>query len=49
MIKHHKENLPDRAAMLAMRALLAVQPKLKFGPETRPEFDSLMWSLLTSI
>jgi acetyl esterase/lipase len=28
--------------MLAMRALLAVQPKLQFGPEARPDFDSLM-------
>jgi epsilon-lactone hydrolase len=42
MTIHHKEHLLDRAAMLAMRAVLAVQPELKFGPEARPDFDSLM-------
>jgi monoterpene epsilon-lactone hydrolase len=42
MTTHHKEHLLDRAAMLAMRAVLAVQPKLQFGPEARPDFDSLM-------
>jgi acetyl esterase/lipase len=42
MTTHHEEHLLDRAAMLAMRALLAVQPKLQFGPEARPDFDSLM-------
>ena len=42
MTTHHKEHLLDRAAMLALRALLAVQPKLQFGPEARPDFDSLM-------
>ena len=41
MTTHHEEHLLDRAAMLAMRALLAVQPKLQFGPEARPDFDSL--------
>jgi monoterpene epsilon-lactone hydrolase len=43
MTKHHEVHLlEDRAAMLAVRALLAVQPKLEFGPEARPDFDSLM-------
>jgi acetyl esterase/lipase len=42
MTTHHEEHLLDRAAMLAMRALLAVQPKLQFGPEARPDFDNLM-------
>jgi epsilon-lactone hydrolase len=42
MTTHHEVHLLDRAAMLAVRALLAVQPKLEFGPETRPDFDSLM-------
>jgi monoterpene epsilon-lactone hydrolase len=39
---YHKEHLLDRAAMLAMRAILAVQPKLEFGPEARPGFDELI-------
>ena len=39
---YHKEHLLDRAAMVLMRTLLAVQPKLQFGPEARPEFDDLM-------
>jgi acetyl esterase/lipase len=42
MTTYHEEHLLDRAAMLAVRALLAVQPKLEFGPEARPDFDSLM-------
>ena len=42
MTTHHEEHLIDRAVMLAMRALLAVQPKLQFGPEARLDFDSLM-------
>jgi monoterpene epsilon-lactone hydrolase len=42
MTTHHEEHLLDRAAMLAMRALLAVQPKLQFGPKARPDFDTLM-------
>jgi acetyl esterase/lipase len=42
MTTHHEEHLLDRAAMLAMRALLAVQPKLQFKPEARPDFDRLM-------
>jgi monoterpene epsilon-lactone hydrolase len=42
MTKHHQEHLLDRAAMLAMRALLAVQPQLEFEPEARPDVDSLM-------
>jgi hypothetical protein len=39
---YHKEHLLDRATTLAMRALLAVQPKTKFEPASRPDFDSLM-------
>lgn len=39
---YHKEYLLDRAAMLAMRAMVAVQPALEFGPEGRPGFDALM-------
>ena len=42
MTTYHKEHLLDRATMLAMRTLLAVQPKLEFGPEARPAFDELM-------
>ena len=42
MTTHHEEHLLDRAAMLAMRAQLAVQAKLQFGPEACPDFDSLM-------
>jgi hypothetical protein len=38
MTTYHNENLLDHAAMLAMRAVLAVQPKLEFGPEARPDF-----------
>jgi len=39
---HHKEHLLDRAAMLAMRTLLSVQPKLQFGAAARSDFDALM-------
>jgi monoterpene epsilon-lactone hydrolase len=39
---YHKEYAPDREAMLAMRAELAMQPKLACGPEARPGFDELM-------
>jgi len=42
MTTYHNESLLDRAVMLAIRALLTVQPKLQFGPEARPDFDSLM-------
>jgi monoterpene epsilon-lactone hydrolase len=42
MKTYHKEHLLDRAAMLAMRTLLALQPKVQFGPEARPEFDNLI-------
>jgi epsilon-lactone hydrolase len=42
MTTHHKQHLLDRAAMLAMRAFLALQPKVLFGPEARPEFDRLL-------
>jgi epsilon-lactone hydrolase len=39
---YHKEHLLDRAVMLALRAVLSVQPTLEFGPEARPGFDELM-------
>jgi monoterpene epsilon-lactone hydrolase len=39
---YHKEYQPDAAAMLALRAELAGQPALAFGPEARPGFDELM-------
>lgn len=39
---YHDEFLRDRAAMLALRGLLALQPSLVFGPEARPGFDELM-------
>lgn len=38
----HNEHLLDRAAMLAMRGILALQPEAKFGPDARPAFDTLM-------
>jgi monoterpene epsilon-lactone hydrolase len=39
---YHKEHLLDRAAMLAMRGMIALQPKSEFGPDARPGFDALM-------
>ena len=39
---YHDEHLLDRAAMLAMRGMIALQPNLEFGPEARPGFDTLM-------
>jgi len=39
---YHKEHLLDRAAMLAMRGMIALQPKSEFGPDARPRFDALM-------
>ncbi len=39
---YHKENLLDRAAMLAMRGLIALQPPADLGPSGRPAFDDLM-------
>lgn len=41
-ITHHDEPLIDRAAMLAMRAMIASQPAADLGPEGRPAFDNLM-------
>jgi len=38
----HSEHLLDRAAMLAMRAMLAIQPAADLGPKGRPAFDALM-------
>jgi hypothetical protein len=42
MTTYHKEYLLDRAAMVLMRTMLAVQPKLRFVREARPDFDGLM-------
>ncbi len=39
---HHEEHLVDRAAMLAMRAMIASQPDADLGPDGRPAFDELM-------
>jgi monoterpene epsilon-lactone hydrolase len=39
---HHPEHLADRAAMLAMRAMIALQPPADFGPAGRSAFDDLM-------
>jgi monoterpene epsilon-lactone hydrolase len=39
---YHEEHLLDRAAMIAMRAMIALQPAASFGPEGRPAFDALM-------
>jgi acetyl esterase/lipase len=41
-ITHHEEHLIDRAAMLAMRAMIALQPAADLGPDGRPGFDELM-------
>ena len=38
----HPEHLLDRAAMLAIRAVLAIQPAPDLGPTGRPTFDALM-------
>lgn len=39
---YHKEHLLDRAAMVAMRAMIALQPKADLGPGGRAAFDDLM-------
>jgi hypothetical protein len=39
---HHSEHLGDRAAMLAMRTMIALQPKADLGPAGRAAFDELM-------
>lgn len=39
---YHDEHLLDRAAMLIMRGMIALQPKSEFGPDARPDFDALM-------
>jgi monoterpene epsilon-lactone hydrolase len=39
---YHEEHLHDRAAMLVMRGMVAVQPETEFGPDARPAFDTLM-------
>src|ERR1700677_1938315 len=41
---NHDEHLIDRAAMLAMRAMMALQPAAEFGTEGRAAFDDLMES-----
>jgi epsilon-lactone hydrolase len=40
--KFHAEHLLDRAAMLAMRAMIALQPTADLGPDGRAAFDALM-------
>jgi acetyl esterase/lipase len=40
--KFHPEHLLDRAAMLAMRAMIALQPTADLGPGGRAAFDALM-------
>jgi len=42
MTTYHREHFLDRATMFTLRAMIAVQPKLEFAPETRPMFDQLM-------
>lgn len=39
---YHKEHLLDRAAMVAMRAMIALQPAADLGPDGRAAFDDLM-------
>ncbi|CAN5123165.1 N/A [soil metagenome] len=39
---YHAEHLLDRAAMLAMRAMIALQPEADLGPGGRTAFDELM-------
>jgi epsilon-lactone hydrolase len=39
---HHSEHLADRAAMLAMRTVIALQSKADLGPAGRAAFDELM-------
>jgi len=39
---HHSEHLANRAAMLAMRTMIALQPKADLGPAGRAAFDELM-------
>ena len=38
----HDEHLVDRAAMMAMRTMIALQPAADLGPDGRPGFDDLM-------
>lgn len=39
---YHKEHLLDRAAMVAMRAMIALQPSVDLSPSGRAAFDDLM-------
>lgn len=39
---YHKEHLLDRAAMVAMRAMIALQPAADLSPSGRAAFDDLM-------
>jgi len=39
---YHAEHLVDRAAMLVMRTVIALQPKPNLGPAGRTAFDELM-------
>ena len=47
-VTYHDEHLADRAAMLAMRAMIALQPAADLGPEGRPAFDQLMEETLAA-
>ena len=38
----HDEHPLDRAAMLALRAMIALRPAMEFGPEARAGFDAMM-------
>jgi len=39
---YHAEHFADRAAMLVMRAMIALQPPVEFGPAGRAAFDDLL-------
>lgn len=39
---YHAEHLADRAAMVVMRAMIALQPPTEFGPAGRTAFDDLL-------
>ncbi len=41
-VLHHDLHLKDQAAMLAMRAALAVSAKPVLGPDSRPGFDAMI-------
>ena len=41
-VVHHELHLADSAALLAMRAVLAVSAKPALAPESRPRFDEMI-------